>query len=136
MGLARVCITPEEPVWLYGYAGKNRFRPFAGVLDDDPRQGPGRRGPARREGRADHGRPVRPAPAGGSAARKRIMDKTGLARRQILLNWSHTHSGPMLGDSDVNRYPISAEDRRRTMAYTEQLADKLAGGGCGGAWPT
>lgn len=32
----------------------------------------------------------------------RIMDKTGLARRQILLNWSHTHSGPMLGDSDVN----------------------------------
>ena len=34
VGLAQVSITPDEPVWLYGYAGKNRFRPFEGVLDD------------------------------------------------------------------------------------------------------
>ncbi len=39
-----------------------------------------------------------------------IMRKTGLARGQILLNWSHTHSGPMIGDSDLNRYPVSEED--------------------------
>ena len=126
VGLARVCITPEEPVWLYGYAGKNRFRPFAGVLDDI------------------HAKAMAVENASGEKAvlitadlcvlrqreetllATRIMDKTGLARRQILLNWSHTHSGPMLGDSDVNRYPISAEDRRRTMAYTERLADQLA----------
>jgi len=57
---------------------------------------------------------------------QRIMAKTGLARRQILLNWSHTHSGPMIGDSDVTRYPIGDEDRRHTLAYTQQLADKLA----------
>lgn len=34
VGVARVCITPQQPVWLYGYAGQDRFRPFAGVLDD------------------------------------------------------------------------------------------------------
>ena len=34
VGLAPVCITPKEPVWLYGYAGKSRFRPFEGVLED------------------------------------------------------------------------------------------------------
>jgi len=28
VGLADVCITPDEPVWLYGYAGKERFQPF------------------------------------------------------------------------------------------------------------
>ena len=34
IGLASVCITPEEPVWLHGYASEARFRPFEGVLDD------------------------------------------------------------------------------------------------------
>ena len=33
-GLARVCITPEKPLWLHGYAGKPRFRPFEGKLND------------------------------------------------------------------------------------------------------
>ncbi len=33
VGLASVCITPEEPVWLYGYASKSRFRPFEDILD-------------------------------------------------------------------------------------------------------
>ena len=34
VGLARVCITPEKPIWLHGYAGKSRFRPFEGKLND------------------------------------------------------------------------------------------------------
>ena len=34
VGLARVCITPEQPVWLHGYASKPRFRPFEGKLND------------------------------------------------------------------------------------------------------
>ena len=34
VGLAAVCITPDEPVWLHGYKTKTRFRPFEGVLDD------------------------------------------------------------------------------------------------------
>ena len=32
VGLARVCITPDEPLWLAGYG--NRNRPSEGVLDD------------------------------------------------------------------------------------------------------
>lgn len=27
VGLARVCITPEKPLWLHGYASQPRFRP-------------------------------------------------------------------------------------------------------------
>ena len=34
VGLARVCITPQEPLWLHGYASKPRFRPFEGKLND------------------------------------------------------------------------------------------------------
>lgn len=126
VGLAGVCITPKEPVWLYGYAGKNRFRPFAAVLDDI------------------HAKAMAVAGADGEKAvlvtadlcvlrqpeeallAKRIVARTGLERRQILLNWSHTHSGPAIGTSDLNRYPIPDEDLRRTQAYTEELAEKLA----------
>ena len=39
-----------------------------------------------------------------------IMRKTGLTRQQVLLNWSHTHSGPMIGTSDLNRYPVPEDD--------------------------
>ena len=34
VGLARVCITPDRPLWLRGYASKSRFRPFEGKLND------------------------------------------------------------------------------------------------------
>ena len=34
VGLARTCITPEPPGWLYGYGCKPRHRDFAGKLQD------------------------------------------------------------------------------------------------------
>ncbi len=126
VGLASVDITPQEPVWLYGYATPKRRQPFDAILDHIYAQA------------------LAVADAAGEKAvlvtadlcvlreaeerllTERITKKTGLARRQVLLNWSHTHSGPMLGESDINRYPISAEDRQRTMAYTESLANNLA----------
>lgn len=126
VGLASVCITPPEPVWLYGYSGRARFRPFTAVLDPIYAKA---LAVASAEGRnsvlitADLC--VLRAPEEALLA-GRIMQRTGLAREQILLNWSHTHSGPAIGTSDLNRYPMSGEDLRRTHAYTELLADRLA----------
>lgn len=126
VGLASVCITPEEPVWLYGYAGKDRFKPFNGILDDIYA--------AVMAIRSGDGPPAVLITADLCVLRepeetalcKVIMAKTGLERRQILLNWSHTHSGPMIGSSDTNRYPISPADLKRTEAYTAVLWNKLA----------
>ena len=42
VGLAAVSITPQQPVWLYGYAGKARFRPYTARVGRRPRQGNGR----------------------------------------------------------------------------------------------
>ncbi len=126
VGLARLSITPEEPVWLYGYAGKARFRPYDGVLDDVAAQAIA----VESEGGdravlicADLCVLRQPEEAELSQV---IMQRTGLARRQILLNWSHTHSGPMIGTSDLNRYPVPEEDLKRTRAYTKTLWNKLA----------
>lgn len=126
VGLAKVRITPEEPVWLYGYADKNRFQPYEGVLDDIYATAMA----VQSEGSA----PAVLIAADlcvlrepeETALSKVITAKTGLTRKQILLNWSHTHSGPMIGVSDTNRYPIADDDREKTEAYTAVLWNKLA----------
>ena len=92
VGLARKCITPEEPLWLAGYMG--RRRPSEGVLDDLYAQA------------------LAVEDAGGRRALllavdlcvlrtatvnqvcRRITERTGLKREQILVSLSHTHSGP------------------------------------------
>ena len=127
VGLAHVCITPEEPVWLYGYASKNRSRPYESVLDDVHAMA--------MAVKSEGGEPAVLIVADlcvlrepeETALAKVIMQKTGLARGQILLNWSHTHSGPMIGVSDLNRYPVPEEDLQRIKEYTETLWNKLAG---------
>ena len=96
VGLATVCITPDEPVWLYGYAGKKRFQPYESVLDD-----------IYASAMAIQSGDTEPAvliaadlcvlrEPEATALGKVLTQKTGLPRGQILLNWSHTHSGPML----------------------------------------
>jgi hypothetical protein len=126
VGLATTCITPEEPVWLYGYADKNRFQPYESVLDDIYASAMA----IRSEGdepslliTADLCVLREPEE---TALCKVLTARTGLPRGRILLNWSHTHSGPMLGTSDTNRYPIADEDRQKTEAYTAVLWNKLA----------
>ncbi len=126
VGLASVCISPQEPVWMQGYAEKNRFRPFDGVLSDLYA--------GAMAIRSQGGEPavliaadlcvLRQAEE--AALSKVIMARTGLQRKQLLLNWSHTHSGPILGQSEFPRYPITPEDREKTEAYTALLWNKLA----------
>ena len=122
-GFARVNITPQERIFLAGYASRNK--PFENVeselfakalaLED-----------------ADGHKAVivtsdligfRGAVADPIC--ERIMQKTGLARSDILLNSSHTHTGPNVSLDAEARGNMSAEDARRVVAYTEQLQDKV-----------
>ena len=123
VGLAQTKITPEFPVFMAGY--DNRNKPFekvtsdlyvkAMVLED-------------REGRravlvssdligfpADIAEPIC----------DRIHAKTGLRREQILINSSHTHTGPELSLNAQARGAMTAEDAQRTVEYTRELADKV-----------
>ncbi|MFH1920119.1 MAG: neutral/alkaline non-lysosomal ceramidase N-terminal domain-containing protein [Planctomycetota bacterium] len=126
IGLAKGCTTPEDPIWLHGYAGKSRFRPFEGKLNDLYAK-------AMAIDDAEGHRAVlitidqcvlRAREA--KALFERITGRTGLARGQVLLNFSHTHSGPLIGVSDLNRYPMPDEIRKRTEQYTAKLMDQLA----------
>lgn len=126
VGLARVCITPDRPLWLHGYASKPRFRPFEGKLNDLYAKAL-----AIEDARGERAVLItidlctlRAAEA--KALFGRLTEKTGLQRRQLLVNFSHTHSAPIIGASDLSRYPMSEEDRQATLAYTARLYNQLA----------
>jgi hypothetical protein len=123
VGLAQVKITPERPVFLAGYASRNK--PFdrvesdlyvkALVLEDRT----GRRAAL-----------VTSDLIGFHAAVaepicQRIQEKTGLKREQILLNSAHIHTGPVLSLDPKPHGHLSAGDAQRTVEYTRQVQDRV-----------
>ena len=122
-GIARVKITPNLPIWLSGYAARNK--PAQEKNDDlwakalALQDANGRRavlvtidliGIDR-----DFSRDVC----------RRIEQQFNLPRANIVLATSHTHSGPVVGN---NLAPMYALDQRQTESvrnYTTQLADNL-----------
>jgi hypothetical protein len=123
VGLAQVKITPERPVPMSGYASRNKLSEKvatdlyvkAMVLED-------------RDGH--RGVIVTSDLLGFPAAVaepicERIEKKTGLKREQILLNSSHTHSGPTVGLRAAAKDAPLAGEAERTVEYTRGLQDRV-----------
>ena len=122
-GFASVKITPDAPVPMAGYASRNR--PSEGVLLDL------------------HAKVLALADANGARAVwittdliglraavtdaivRRIIDRTGLERRQILINASHTHTGPAIAETDTVAYGLDDESAQRMRAYRRALEDRI-----------
>ena len=123
VGLARVKITPERPVFLAGYASRNK--PFEKVEADLYAKA------LALEDREGHRAVLVTSDLIGFPAAvaepicERLREKAGLRREQILLNSSHTHTGPMLSLSPEGREGPKAGDAQRTVEYTRQLQDKV-----------
>ncbi|MFP4028519.1 MAG: neutral/alkaline non-lysosomal ceramidase N-terminal domain-containing protein [Candidatus Brocadiia bacterium] len=127
VGVGVRCITPEKPIWLYGYLCEQRFQPSRGVLNDlysraiafEDQEG----------NRAviialDLCTPRRELAAEMADA---VAQATGLPRESILINASHTHSGPALAQADIEgRLPLEAEDREVIVEYTDKLPQTVA----------
>jgi neutral ceramidase len=123
VGLAQVKVTPERPVFLSGYGG--RTKPFEKVESDlfvkvlvlEDRDG--------------HRAAIVTSDLLGFPAAlaepicDRIREKTGLKREQVLINSSHTHTGPLLSLDPSAREAMTAGDAQRTVEYTKQLQDKI-----------
>ena len=124
VGLARVKITPEQPVLLAGYA--NRNHPYEKIVSDLFAKA------LALEDRDGHVAVLVTTDLIGLTAAvaepvcQRLATKAGLKREQILLNSSHIHSGPVLsGLESVSTTSNNAGDRDRTLAYTQHLQDQL-----------
>lgn len=121
VGLAAIDITPTEPVPMAGYAA--RRAPFDGVaqplfakvlaLED-------RSGTRALLITADILGFTR---SRSEAICKRLMDSDGIARHQVLLNASHTHSGPLVAGSMLTSVPEASQ--RKLRKYSEVLDNKI-----------
>jgi hypothetical protein len=122
-GIGRVEITPDKPIFLSGYA--SRKKPSEGV-----RQKLWAKAVALQDKSGNRvvivgtdliglSRPVSER-IGAEAARK-----FGLKRSQLMLNSSHTHSGPAVRDNLDTMFDLTSEQRQTIVAYGDNLVEKL-----------
>ncbi len=123
IGLAQAKITPERPVFLAGYASRNK--PFSKVEADIYAKA------LVLEDREGHRAVLVTTDLIGFPASvaepicERLRDKMGLKREQILLNSSHTHTGPMLTLKASEGDELTAAERERNVEYTRHLQDQI-----------
>lgn len=122
-GISRAVITPAEPVWLAGYA--SRTHPSEGILADlwvkvlAIQDAKGKKAvlitsdilgiPGKMSDRI----------------RNQIAIRYGLTRSQIILSYSHTHSGPVLMDALFDIYPLDDKQLKVIKAYSDFLEKKI-----------
>jgi hypothetical protein len=123
VGLAQVKITPERPVLMSGYAGRNK--PFEKVVADLYVKAL-----VLEDAKGQRGVIVTSDLLGFSAAVAepicaRIEKKLGLKRSQMLLTSSHNHAGPLLSLTPPAKEAPGAGEALRTVDYTRQLQDRV-----------
>jgi hypothetical protein len=122
-GLARVKITPEQPVWMAGYASRNK--PFESVHDELFAKVLVLEDAAGTKAAWITADLIGfPAEIAGPI-RERIEKETGIPARSVLINASHTHTGPTLSLDPTPREGRALADAERTVAYTRTVQDKL-----------
>jgi hypothetical protein len=122
-GLAKVVITPSQPIWMAGYA--NRTKPSEGKLQDLY---------AKALAIADEdGNRMVLITADilgftrelGDAIVERANKQYGLTREQLMLNASHTHTGPVVRGNLIGAYQLDAEQATRIYEYSQLLQDRV-----------
>jgi len=122
-GTEHVDITPSGPIWLGGYAARDH--PSEGVLhpigakalvfeDRD-----GTRVAIITMDLIGIGRGL------SDDVCQRIFQRTGIPRERIVLNVSHTHSGPVVAGVTPLVYDLTPEQQAAVDDYAKALADKL-----------
>lgn len=122
-GVARKVITPDTPVWLSGYASRNK--PSNDILHDL-----WAKALVIEENRESRIIIVTIDIIGLSHELSeniahRVIAKHGIERSQLLLNTSHTHSGPVIWPSLSMMFDLSIEELQALVRYNIRLADDI-----------
>jgi|YNPBryunderm2012_1023409.scaffolds.fasta_scaffold01155_4 hypothetical protein len=122
-GAGRVKITPQEPIWLSGYASRNR--PSEGVVHDL-----WVRALALEDSRRNRvviiGADLIGLPrAITDPVAARLHKEYGLDRARVLFTATHTHSGPVVRSNLTAMYDLDAENARRIHQYGDVVAQAL-----------
>jgi len=129
VGVARRDVTPVEKLWMSGYASRKHVADgavhplWAKALAIEDQRGERTVIVAVDLIGDEFGREL------GDAVGKRVQQRSGIERRAIVINASHTHSGPVTQVTDGARvtYGLNGEQQKRVTAYCRQLENQLAG---------
>jgi neutral ceramidase len=126
VGIGRKVITPQNPIWLNGYASPERSKPATGVAHDL-----WAKALVLEESASSKVIIVTTDILGLSheiseAVAKQLAEKYGIKRSQLLLNSSHTHSGPMIWPA-AGMFDYGTEDMQVVYKYTQQLTENIIG---------
>lgn len=122
-GVATTNITPTDPIWMAGYAG--RTKPAEGKVHDLHAKAlclEDASGKLLVLVTTDLiGIPRSLGDAVAAAAEKRF----GIKRDELVLSASHTHCGPVVRENLIDMYPLTKEDADKVEAYTKRLQPQL-----------
>jgi neutral ceramidase len=122
-GVAKVVITPEKLMWMSGYS--SRDKPAEGKVHDlwakalALEDAAGKRCVLVTLDLVGIPREV------SVSVCDEIKKKLGLPRESVMLNVSHTHSGPVVGSNLRSMYFLNAEQAGRVEEYTKSLQAKI-----------
>lgn len=122
-GFARVVITPERPIWLAGYASRNK--PSEGTVHDLHARAfalEDRRGTRVVIVAAEVIGFPRPLT---EAIERRVARQHRLKPDRLILTSSHTHTGPVLRHSLIGMYEMNEEQGREVERYSTWLEDRI-----------
>lgn len=122
-GVSKVEITPDKPMWMAGYASRDHRAEgtqtslWAKVLLlEDPR---GQRVAAISLDLIGIDEVT------SNTLRLRITQEHGLERARIAIFCSHTHSGPVFGNTLLSNYTLPEEEKSLATEYTASVLDKV-----------
>ncbi|RDB05394.1 neutral/alkaline non-lysosomal ceramidase N-terminal domain-containing protein [Runella aurantiaca] len=118
-GVAKVIITPKESVWQAGYA--SRTHASEGKLHDLWAKALALEDENGKKCVLVTTDILGFPKAMSDRIRVQLHDKFGLTKAQIILNSSHTHSGPVLDDALHDIYPLDANEEAKIARYSRQL---------------
>jgi neutral ceramidase len=122
-GIGRIIITPERPIYMSGYAGRDH--PSEGAIHDLW---------AKALAIEDHkgarvvivSTDLIGLPRGiADVVAARIQKEWGIERSHLVLNSSHTHTGPLVQHNLETMFDLSPEDARVVAEYSASLTEKL-----------
>lgn len=122
-GVAKVAITPDQNIWMAGYAA--RTRPAEGKMHDlwakalFMEDASGNQALLITSDLLGFSRGI------SGRIRDRFSDELGLSHAQIILNSSHTHSGPVLTDALSNIYPMNDHHKSAIDQYSDRLVEQV-----------
>ncbi|QMU29697.1 neutral/alkaline non-lysosomal ceramidase N-terminal domain-containing protein [Adhaeribacter radiodurans] len=122
-GVARIIITPKQPLWIAGYANRKhpsestRLELFAKALALEDASG-------KRAVMVTTDLLGLPKDVSDNI-REQLQVKFNISKAQILLNSSHTHSGPVLGTALLDIYPLNEAEKQKIAQYTQTLENQI-----------